>query len=913
MLTARRIPQTCQACRSQLQTLFEHGFTAPNTLRIQAPRTRFSTRPRYALGAANARRGFAVSARRSEAETTSIGDVAGVSGRQSGTMTNVPTTPTAAEIEATVRSARHTFGETLPKDFLSTEEMVIYERFYGKPLRETTVEDLEIRFEEAVEDGQASNVLLRQREDGEWEEVEMGLEYEGEGLENVEGEILNATARDVEFEINEVVVDAEVNNDIDPEAAPEISAEESEENMTVTANSQREMDAILRLQRDMEAAMANVSLAAEEEMVEQEEEEEYVEEEEVDEDEYDEEEPDAYISSDSVRTHPHTMIGRWGTTPGTLELPKLSFVKPVTELLERPNHKHLKEAAEKAFGGAGLPYSSSTPASKKSLKQKHIGLEAGQFRMSEIEADAYMAAVLPGVYSSVMSTLVEIRKRLGSSWLRDLLLNGQGPRVLDAGAGGAGALAWRQILQTEWDLLAEEGIVSQGPVPYGKTTVLIGPDTLRFRMSQLLDNTTFIPRLPDYIHTASEDNLDRAPAKNRKTFDIVVAPHTLLPLSEDFRRRNMVENLWELVDPQGGILILLEKGLPRGFEAVAEARSQLLEKHIINPDAEPANVINPSNVEGEAAEETKKEPGMIIAPCTNHTGCPMYTIPGISSGRKDFCHFSQRFTRPPFLQKILGATTRNHEDVKFSYLAVRRGIDLRSPTSISTKPLVQGVAATDSAFAGHEELISDLEHKNTTPEYIFMGEEDGYPRVANPDFNTDALALPRAVLKPLKRHGHVTFDFCTPAGTLERWTVPKSFSAQAYRDARKAKWGDLWALGAKTRVERVPRLGKAVGKLGRLAEAGKMSKRTKEKLGIKGRDLAAVERSKKKGQDVFELLVGDQGMENVRELGGKRVYKGDGGERRTKGGRAERGTKIPKEYRKEAGRKGDEDYLGEDY
>jgi Predicted rRNA methylase len=59
----------------------------------------------------------------------------------------------------------------------------------------------------------------------------------------------------------------------------------------------------------------------------------------------------------------------------------------------------------------------------------------------------------------------------------------------------------------------------------------------------------------------------------------------------------------------------------------------------------------------------------------------------------------------------------------------------------------------------------------------------------------------------MKRRGHVTFDLCTPAGKIERWTVPRSYSRQAYRDARKSHWGDLWALGAKTRVPRNLNLG----------------------------------------------------------------------------------------------------------
>ena len=38
-----------------------------------------------------------------------------------------------AQIEAIVRQARQTFGETLPENFLSEEEYLVYERLYGPP------------------------------------------------------------------------------------------------------------------------------------------------------------------------------------------------------------------------------------------------------------------------------------------------------------------------------------------------------------------------------------------------------------------------------------------------------------------------------------------------------------------------------------------------------------------------------------------------------------------------------------------------------------------------------------------------------------------------------------------------------------------------------------------------------------
>ncbi|TGO67111.1 hypothetical protein BOTNAR_0048g00430 [Botryotinia narcissicola] len=850
MLTARKVPRACQSCRSQLLSLFEYGFTRPTASTASTHSRLRDIRHRSIQPRPNTLRLFSTTLNRSdEARTT----------------TNIPdsevkaTEARATETESFVRQARQTFGETLPKDYLSAEEYQLYERLYGAPLRETRPEDLEylqVEEEDIGEDGPSRNVLLRENADGEFEEIEfdpeLGFKVVEDGTDGFapasEGEELGIEEEsepDMELEGEEISM------------ATETSAGADSTNLTFQAQNQREVDAIARLQRDMDEAMARAADQEDtvfDEDYEEEEESSEESEEELFEDpeEYEEDEYDSYISSDEVRTHPHTRTARFGTSPSTISLPKEQFVTPITELLERTSMKHVTEAAQKAFGGKWLPYSSSTPnvGKLKLLPQKHVGLDASQHRMSEIEADAYLAGVMSGTYTSVMSTLVEVRKRLGSEWIREMLFRegGQGPRILDAGAGGAGIVAWQEILRAEWDVLKDDGIVEGDVPPSGKHTVLTGADTLRHRISRFLDNTTFLPRLPDYVHSSSgEAQLDGGPAQPRKMYDLIIAPHTLFPLKEDFRRKHMVQNLWSMLDPKGGVLILIEKGLPRGFEAIAGARSLLLDSHISSPGDENVEKELQSLSDNESRFAAKEE-GMIIAPCTNHTKCPMYPVPGLTPGRKDFCHFEQRYLRPPYLQKILGASSRNHEDVRYSYLAVRRGIDARKEEAI-----LQGDAATDQSFAGYED--HDL------PDGPEMPEEGDVP--------FHPLSLPRSMLPPLKRRGHVTLDVCTPSGKLERWTIPKSFSKLAYHDARKSKWGDLWALGAKTRVPRQPRLGRG-------GEGTVNSKGSKP-----GKVLSKSAAKKKKNK--FNIIMGRDGMEGLEESrDSKRIFKP---EKRTKGGR----------------------------
>ena len=587
-----------------------------------------------------------------------------------------------------------------------------------------------------TEDEHRPNMLLQENEDGDLEE----LEEQGENLEATEAVNTDEDLSDAQRRLNEDIAKA-------------ASLEDAEEYEIAEAES------------------------------------------EVAEEEYEEDGEEERESSDYLRTHPLSYAGRFETSPATIQLPPETFVEPMTALLASASNKHLKEVAHRAFGGPALPNSTATPSSTRHLQQQPVALEAAQPKMKEMEANAFVAAIMPGAYAVVMSTLVETRKRLGQDWLAQLMYKEGGPRILDAGAGGAAVLAWRDMLRAEWEMFhpeetAQKSTIRPNPVPLGKATVVTGSPELRRRASDFLENTTFLPRLPDYFPAKHHPTLDNSDAPLRKQYDVIVAPYTLWTLKEDYMRKAQIENFWSLLNPHGGVLIVIEKGVPRGFELVAGARELLLKKHISSPgSSQVENALDGSNPN----RFSDKETGMIVAPCTNHEQCPMYTITGRTTGRKDYCHFSQRFLRPAYLQRILGAKQRNHEDIRFSYISVQRGRDKRQ-----THRLEQNDAATDNAFEGY--MHSDETSFDSTE----IGSETGYSRDASqPLMQT----LPRSILPPLKRRGHVTLDLCTPSGKLERWTVPKSFGKQAYRDARKSQWGDLWALGAKTRVVRTARSG----------------------------------------------------------------------------------------------------------
>lgn len=678
-----------------------------------------------------------------------------------------------ASLEEVVRLARRIHGDTLPESVLEENEFKIYRRLYGDPISAAEEEIMD----DVDRDGDVSHQLLDQ-----------------------DGEPINYNLHNTRAKMDDVGEQEDVEVESSKPVHAGLDATLDETASLLASPTHRAMEVARLL--DGEVAEEN------------------------DEDDLDEESQSKF--------HPFTQLGKFATNPKTVFLSQQDFVVPVVNIMKGFSNKHLKDACEKTFGGPGLPDSPLTPRSGRSRAQVPIPLDVTQYSMGEMEANAFITTVMPPTYAAIMSVLVETRKRLGSTWLNKLFAKEGGPRVLDAGAGGAGILAWREIVKAHWDSMHSSDR-HPPPPPASKSVVLTGSDTLRHRAAALLDNTTFVPRLPDYVHTRDTPTLDDdRPAQQRKQFDVIIASHSLFGLQEDWMRKQHVQNLWSMLNDKGGVLILIEKGVPRGFEAVAGARELLLERYIAVPEGRKTGY----SAGHESDDIYTRETGMIVAPCTNHEKCPMYNMPGQSQGRKDFCSFQQRYTRPSYLQRVLGAKDRNHDDVDFSYLSVMKGDDLRQRQLGSWKGLEDGLSAPvhpDPQVLGEDyntwmrlcqSGFDDID-PSTTLEDSASTFTDGKARSSLPaPWN-----LPRLVFTPMKRRGHVIMDVCTPAGKIERWTVPKSFSKQAYHDARKSQWGDLWALGAKTRIPRTLRLG------GPDTKEAKRARSRKERLQNQAEDL----------------------------------------------------------------------------
>lgn len=639
-------------------------------------------------------------------------------------------------IESFVRTVRDQWGHNIPAGLLSPDEYRVYERYYGPPLRMLSPDDMDAAVKSAEPDDGERTVTL----------------------EDIGG------------------VRIEQHPESEPDPAPEPEPEPEVEN---------------------EAAWEGLLEA----------------------------ETPPHTESHSIddrlpptRIHPLTRLGQFGTHPATVAAPE-HVVTATASFLSECKNKHLSEAAHRLLGGERLPWSPLMTA-KTDEHYNAIPLDTTH-PMSDLESNVHLATILPGYYAQSLSALTELRRRLGGDWLlgRPGTAEPGVRHILDVGSGGAGILAWRSIIEAEQAVRSQPIKPAAGhspaddpgngpgddgspePSPGFRPVVVVGSDSLRYRMSRLLENTTFIPRLPDGTTTTklllplSDDRQGPVhPAHKqqqpRKLYDLILSTNTILPIAESHKRRAHIQNLWSLLNPNGGVLLLVEKGTSLGFEAIAGARRSLLDHNISTAQSPFAPITDAHEI---SAPRIPKETASIIAPCTNHQECPMYTHGPGSRPRRDYCSFRQRYERPAYMQRILDAKARNHDDLRFSYLAVRRGVDVTKQQQQQQHP-----SPSPTATELRPEDFDTASYPPSSPYSMAQ-------------LRSHAYTLPRTVFPPIKRRGHVTLDVCTAQGRIERWVVPKSYSKTAYHDARKARWGDLWALGAKTKRPRNLQLGDKEG------------------------------------------------------------------------------------------------------
>lgn len=202
--------------------------------------------------------------------------------------------------------------------------------------------------------------------------------------------------------------------------------------------------------------------------------------------------------------------------------------------------------------------------------------------------------------------------------------------------------------------------------------------------------------------------------------------------------------------------------------------------------------------------------GHVIAPCPHDAQCPMYAAAPVprgflqfrkreekrpgerpgnrkeqslkrekqgiqgGGGRKWWCHFNQKLQDPQiFDQDPLAVKGDGTEVAKYSYVVIRKGV---------ARP------------KENAHMIRTLKEPDIREELVLHDREK----------RKAAYSWPRIIAPPLKNPGHIILDVCSPMSvrepqepSLERLTITKSQGKQAYFDARKSSWGDLWPFGSR--------------------------------------------------------------------------------------------------------------------
>lgn len=389
--------------------------------------------------------------------------------------------------------------------------------------------------------------------------------------------------------------------------------------------------------------------------------------------------------------------------------------------------------------------------------------------VNRVETDVHLLGVFLQSYASAYNVLKEAQRRMGGEkeW--------RPKKVLDVGFGPAtGILALNEIMGPEW-------------IPEKKVSVVIGSQRMKRRAKELLRIQEPQPHAAeeDATNTATENEATQTvvtqslPGYNSpKKYDLIIATHQLFrsdyhfPASVD----DHTAHLLSLLEPDG-VLVLIERGDPKGFESIARARQIM-----IRPEDHPSDVSKTPRVwKGGRKVVNESSSSMtvpyqvkVLAPCAHHGKCPLSVGMDLRSkarsGFFNWCKFGQMVQRPKYMIELK----------KGQYLASRWDED--NPG--------RGPGGKWLAGSGRP---GGRSYETATHAYLIIQRSDNGPT----DSVSHSDSWARVLRSPMKRDKHVIMEVCSPTSEVEQWTVTKGFDRQAYHDARKATGGDLWALSAK--------------------------------------------------------------------------------------------------------------------
>ncbi|KAI9027193.1 mitochondrial small ribosomal subunit Rsm22-domain-containing protein [Phycomyces nitens] len=317
-----------------------------------------------------------------------------------------------------------------------------------------------------------------------------------------------------------------------------------------------------------------------------------------------------------VRGSPEAEFGR--KRIGCVHLPK-PLAKGILDLIEAQHDKRLiRVDALRLFDAmrstARIPEPLEQDLTKKT--KKPVGqevLEPHNISYGPREALAYTAGVLPASYAAISNVFEEINNRLGDFKPKSMLDFGTGP----------GTAIW--AAQEVFDIKKYVGVD-------------LSEDMLR--VAEQLEECA---KKPESVPIEFKRYLAFDPTISKP--DLVVSAFALGDIASTALQKSTIEQLWEQA---GDVLVLIERGTPIGFSAIARARQWILD-----------------------AEKEKGKKVHVVAPCPHDRPCPLLFSPEAKPS-KSWCHFSQRVERPSFLMKTKHSKF-NTEDAKYSYVVLRRG------------------------------------------------------------------------------------------------------------------------------------------------------------------------------------------------------------------------------------------------
>lgn len=137
------------------------------------------------------------------------------------------------------------------------------------------------------------------------------------------------------------------------------------------------------------------------------------------------------------------------------------------------------------------------------------------------------------------------------------------------------------------------------------------------------------------------DSLSMIPSGERGKFDLILLGYVLQEVQTAQARQLIIEALWQRLK-DGGVLVLVEPGSPKGFRFVHSFREWVI------------------------STKTREEAN-IVAPCPHHGECPM------ARSTTNWCHFSQLTQKYPSSTFPKTPRERDFLNEKFSYLVVKKG------------------------------------------------------------------------------------------------------------------------------------------------------------------------------------------------------------------------------------------------